>query len=101
MPVKRTTADTIIAELVKRIPEMNASGVLFPIVRCAVFGSYVNDPEKRLLDELDVLLRELAPPGERRITSPYGGKASSDVRRLARRGQDHPIISVCQGQNSD
>ena len=56
-PLRRATADRYVREITERVKEVNADD-RFPyrIDRAVVFGSYVNEPSKDPIGDLDVAL---------------------------------------------
>lgn len=60
--VRRSTADKILTDLIDAAQNANdpRHGFLYAVTKMVVFGSYVNDPEKSLLGDLDIAV-ELTP----------------------------------------
>lgn len=53
--LKRSTADRYVGEVAERIREVNTHQTYcFAVRRAVVFGSYVNEPGKQMLGDLDV-----------------------------------------------
>ena len=53
--LRRTTADGYVEDVRRRIREVNSDQTFcFEVVRAVVFGSYVNEPQKQMLGDLDV-----------------------------------------------
>jgi hypothetical protein len=59
--MKRTIADRFLAGVKERVKEINSSNqYVYRVARLVVFGSYVNEPEKQNLGDLDLGV-QLAP----------------------------------------
>ena len=68
-PLRRATADRYVKEITERVKEVNAGDRFsYRIDRAVIFGSYVNEPAKDPIGDLDVAL-ELVPryEGEERM----------------------------------
>ena len=56
--MKRETADKLLKAVQKRILEVNANLMFcYRVTEALVFGSYVNEPERQMLSDLDIALR--------------------------------------------
>ena len=56
--LKRSTADGYVEDIRRRIHEVNSDdSFCYRITRAVIFGSYVNEPEKTMLGDLDVALK--------------------------------------------
>jgi predicted nucleotidyltransferase len=55
--MKRSTADRLLKGVQERILEVNSNPrYCYRVTEAVVFGSYVNDPEKQMLGDLDIAL---------------------------------------------
>ena len=64
--IHRATAEKHLNEIKARIKTVNSDpSFCYRVIRCVVFGSYVNAPEKEMLSDLDVAFKyEPKYPGD-------------------------------------
>ena len=75
--IKRSTADRLLNGFIERISKVNSDdSYLYRVDRAVVFGSYVNDPDKDMIGDLDIGLK-LVPKHE--------GKEHEELCDLKRR----------------
>ena len=56
--MKRSTADRLLEEIQERILEVNENpDYCYRVTEALVFGSYVNDPGREMLSDLDIAIR--------------------------------------------
>lgn len=104
--MKRETADRLVKAVQQRILEVNVDPQFcYRVAEALVFGSYVNDPERKMLSDLDIALRLEAkyptdsPEFEARRKAAPGGNfllylcwPQEEVYRYIRKR--HPYISI-------